>query len=107
MGKICTKCGKALPENAIDDLCFECNFWSRHHNNDVKDKDHRCVIANGSHYIIGDEDSKDSFRGFDGAKVSIEFFDGTVIVSTNFWYQGDIPERFRDIMPDNAEIEWL
>lgn len=87
--------------------CFECDYWLSLHEGDITNrKDHKYVIANGVHYVIEPEDSTDSFRGFGGAEVKIKFFDGTEVVSTNLWYQGEIPERFRDIMPDNGSIKW-
>ena len=88
--------------------CFECNYWLSLHEDDITNrKDHKYVITNGVHYVIEPEDSTDFFRGFGGAKVKIKFFDGTEVLSTNLWYQGVIPERFRDIMPDNGTIEWI
>ena len=89
--------------------CFDCHYWLQCHEDDITNrKDHKYVIENGTHYIIEPEDSKETyFRGFGGAKVKIKFFDGTEVISTNLWYQGPIPERFRDIMPDNGTIEWI
>ena len=88
--------------------CFECNYWLSLHEGDITNrKDHKYVITNGVHYVIEPENSTDSFRGFGGAKVKINFFDGTETISTNLWYQGPIPERFRNIMLDNGIIEWI
>lgn len=28
---------------------------------------------------------------------------GEKVISNDWWYQGEIPECFRDIMPDNAK----
>lgn len=117
MEYICKICGKTDESDRWvngqkmlnDKLCFECDFWVRHHDDDMTNrKDHKFVIANGEHYVIEPEDSKETyFRGFGGAKVEIHFFDGTIVTSTNLWYNGEIPDRFRDIMPDNATIKWL
>ena len=88
--------------------CFDCDYWLKLHEDDITNrKDHKYVIENGTHYVIEPEDSTDYFRGFGGTKVRIKFFDGTEVISTNLWHQGEIPERFRDIMPDNGSIEWL
>ena len=106
----CCKCGNSVDSSKYVNyremesrhLCLHCNFWQNHVDNDAT----VIVIANGEHYIIGDENSTDYFRGFGGAKVTIKFNDGRVVKSSNLWYQGDIPERFRNEMPDNAEIVW-
>lgn len=113
---ICCKCGEVVDtseymKNVASEmrerqLCHFCNFWKNHIENDATVNKDVFVIADGKHYIIGDENSRDYSRGFDGAKVTIKFKDGRVIKSSNLWFQGDIPERFRNEMPDNAEIVW-
>lgn len=112
----CCKCGEVVDtskywEDVASEmeerhLCHSCNFWHNHIENDATVNKDVFVIANGVHYIIGDENSTDYFRGFGGAKVTIKFKDGRVIKSSNLWCQGNIPERFRNEMPDNAEIVW-
>src|SRR5205823_2378018 len=44
------------------------------------------------------------FRGFGGTRFVIEMFDGTRFVTTNLWTQGEIPDRFRHLLPDNARF---
>ena len=112
----CCKCGKeadsslywrnAAVEMEEFQMCHECTFWMKKFLNDKSVYKDVFVIANGTHYIIGDEDSTDTFRGFDGAKVTIKFKDGRVVKSSNLWCQGDIPKSFRNVIPDNAEIIW-
>ncbi len=66
---------------------------------------HTYAIIDGTHYVIGDEDSKETyFRGFGGAKFHIKFNDGTEITTTNLWYQGVPSEHFKDKFPNNAEF---
>ena len=45
-----------------------------------------------------------TIRGFSGRKHVIKFFDGREIVSTNLWYNGEIPESHRELLPNNAEF---
>lgn len=87
-------------------LCEECDFWDNQRIADENYRKGRVVVADNKHYVIGDENSTDTFRGFGGAKVTIKFKDGRIVKSSNLWYQGDIPEFFRNVMPDNAEIIW-
>lgn len=112
----CCKCGEVVDtskyweevasEMRERQLCHFCNFWKNHIENDATVNKDVFVIADGKHYIIGDENSTDYFRGLGGAKVTIKFKDGRVVKSSNLWCQGNIPERFRNEMPDNAEIVW-
>lgn len=98
-GKVCRVCGKVISDPApyslpiCSDKCFHEDFW-----NNTLDED--AVIVNGKCYHIGDEDSRSSFRGFDGMKYTIKFNDGRVVETTNLWYQGEVPEE-RNIK-DNA-----
>jgi hypothetical protein len=85
-------------------LCFHCAFWTERATLDQGNPN--AVVADGKHYIIGDE--KPSYRGgrgFAGAHFRIFFFDGRVVDSTNLWMQGEIPEWGRAFMPDNARLE--
>lgn len=89
------------------DNLFTTRFWKERAEEDAKYPPHTAVITdNYEHYVIDDEDSKDPFRGFGGAKVTITFKDGTVIHSTNLWYQGEIDNEFRYLFTPNARIEW-
>lgn len=62
-------------------------------------------MIDGTHYVICDEDSKSSFRGFGGAKFQIEFNDGTRVVTTNLWCQGEPKGFWKQHFPDNARFE--
>ena len=53
---------------------------------------------------MADEDSDGPFRGFGGAEHFFKFFDGRIVRTTNLWHQGDIPARFRLLLPDNATL---
>jgi hypothetical protein len=72
-------------------------------------KGDRVARVNGHHYFIGDEVDKSlpgmlGMRGFRGQQFSIKFLDGREVTTTNLWYQGEIPKRFRGRLPDNAEF---
>lgn len=71
--------------------------------------DDKAIIIKGKCYHVGAEDTK-GFRGFSGSKFKIRFlFDdiagnwkkGDIIITTNLWHQGKIPEEFEVV--DNAE----
>jgi hypothetical protein len=85
----------------IGKLCFSCWFWTEK----IKDKNKpQTVIAKGEMYWIGNEQYTGSFRGFDGRKFIIEFNDGDIVTTTNLWFNGKIPERFREELKDNAKF---
>jgi hypothetical protein len=84
-------------------LCFSCDFW---HNRieEYKKSDPNLCIINGTQYQVLKETGDDRrFNGFAGRKFCIEK-DGKQIITTNLWFCGDIPERFRSQMPDNAKF---
>lgn len=109
---VCTLCGETerLTYGSHNEqlktkgLCFRCDFWLRYVESDPTDP--RAVVIKGEHFMIGDEERKHrgEMRGFAGRKFIIEKLTGERIVTTNLWYQGKIPQRFRDKLPDNAKF---
>lgn len=96
-------CGERLTERQ---LCFSCDHWtSLEDRGNGPDKD-RVVRFEGVHYIIGPEVGAGPtwMRGLGGARILIRFHDGREVVTTNLWCQGNIPERFRSRLPDNAVL---
>lgn len=84
-------------------LCYNCEFW---HKLEILKDDPNSVRVKGKHYWIGLEDdpSPPRWRGMGGRRVVIRFHDGREVVSTNLWYQGVIPERWVERLPDNTEF---
>ena len=83
--------------------CFECALW-RERLSLVGNPD--TAIIDGTFYTIGDEDSKDPFRGFGGDKFVIHFKDGREVVTTNLWCGGNISEAWKSLFPNNANFDW-
>ena len=108
---ICLECGKKeklrwneeTKQTLIKrNLCFNCNFWMErihriNHRNSVR-------IKNNHYWIENENASSDTFRGFGGQRFIIKFNNGRLVITTNLWSQGEIPERFRDRLPNNAEF---
>ena len=87
-------------------MCFSCNFWRDMLEKDAKRAPHTVCMIDGTHYVIGDENSKETyFRGFGGRRFQIEFNDGHKVVTTNLWCQGEPSKYWRDKFPDNARFE--
>lgn len=105
----CRICGKEFDKirysKPVDDICSsEChteNFWLEK----IEYIDELTII-NGECYHVGDEKSMSSFRGFCGKNFIIKYIDGInkdkTVFTTNLWYNGVIPEKFRDKLKDNA-----
>ena len=106
----CPICGQELGKSWSDENsmkehgeCFECSLWRERlplvGNPDV-------AIIDGTFYTIGDEDSKDPFRGFGGDKFVIKFKDGREVTTTNLWCGGDISDAWKEKFPNNADFDW-
>ena len=72
-------------------------FWEE--KLDIKD-DKDVARIDGEHYMIAPENWKS--KGFGGAEHRIRFDDGRVVTTTNLWHQGEIPNEYRDRLPNNA-----
>lgn len=87
-------------------FCPRCFFWwmmvKARTNGNVTDEGNKCVVVGGQHYRICDENSESLFRGYGGAKFIIDFFDGSTVTTTNLWHDGEVPEVFREHLPNNA-----
>lgn len=77
-------------------------FWRKY----VADKDSpRVVRVNHTHYCIGEANRSGEMAGFGGRQWKIRFNDGRVEQTKNLWFQGIIPPKFREELPDNAVFE--
>ena len=91
--------------------CFTCDYWLELSNEHVKDENCFVVADNspsmhpGVHLFIGKESNEKSiFKGFGGRKFEIEFSDGRKVISTNVWYQGPVPLRFKHLFTRFAKV---
>lgn len=102
----CVICGKEIEKSMFTNKplcsseCFQIDFWND--NVEAKDKP-RIARIKGEQYYIGKE-NQNGFRGFCGRKFCIRFLDGREVVTTNLWYNGVIPEDFKERLSDNAEF---
>ena len=86
-----------------ESLCFTCDHWSHFVESDPSDPN--ALVIKGRHFIVGDEEyGGTSLSGFAGQRFTIEKVSGERLVTTNLWTQGEIPERFRDRLLDNAKF---
>ena len=104
---ICKLCGSEYSRTCEDDAyignnCFDCSFW-------LKKTEYTGVVASrraiidGEHYMVYAE-TDGLIKGSGGRRVIVQFFDGRIIHSNNLWCQGTIPQRFREMLPDNGKF---
>lgn len=76
------------------------DYWE----SQIASEPERRVVVNGVHYRLGKNgDRRGEYNGFGGRRFDIEYLeDGRVITTYDLWYQGQIPPKFREQLPDNA-----
>ena len=77
--------------------CFLCAFWEN------RARSHPRTVIDGYVYTPGTR-TKGRFRGMAGRRFDIEYFDGTRITTRDLWGGGEVPEAFRDRIPDTARF---
>jgi hypothetical protein len=87
-----------MTEMVVNKLCFTCNFWNE--KLQIAGEPHVARI-DGKHYVVGPV-SDSQWKGSGGHKFTIKFHDGRVVITTNLWSQGEIPEIFKERLKDNA-----
>lgn len=106
----CVICGKEIEKSSYSNAvlcsseCFHKHFWLEI----IAEKD-KHIIVNGECYYDGgnvDLKSPHGFLGFGGRRFWIRFKDGKTSTTNNLWYNGKIPDEFRDRLPDTAEFYW-
>lgn len=86
-------------------LCFFCDFWwvkiYWRANGDITPEGNRVARIRHNHYTIHPASSFGP-QGFGGRKFVIKFDSGEEVICRNLWHQGEIPQRFREHLPNNA-----
>lgn len=106
----CVHCGRLFSTNYVEDVearllkhnrCHTCDFWITL----AEEKANNRVVVGGVHYQDGGQKSGPrDFLGFGGKKWIYQREGEAVKVTNNMWFQGEIPERFRTLLPDNARF---
>lgn len=121
MSHTCVKCGgseechyndKTKADLTSRQLCFSCDFYWRFLNDPVKtpNRHHHstAVIAGGNIYTDGgnvDSPGNGRLLGFAGHQFHFRMLDGSRDwLTNNVWHGGEIPQIWRNEIPDTAEI---
>ena len=94
------------PRMESEKLCFSCVHWDIEAG---RTDDYRRIVIDAYCYGVGEKEPPKNGRsngmwGFGGRRFDIELFTGERFTTHNLWGGGQIPERFRDRMPDNARF---
>lgn len=82
-------------------ICFQCAFWLDKIENPAPNRE----VIKGEHYTFNPyQDHQAIFQGHGGRVFYGVRNDGTLIISNNVWFQGEIPKRFREQLPDTAQL---
>ncbi len=106
----CIECGGLIPttyhepiksELISRNVCLSCNIWI---NKLATLPDPNCFIVNGGVYNTRPEFEGPGFRGFGGSEFKF-MKDSVLTVSKNVWFNGYVPDHFKDRIKDNATRE--
>lgn len=80
-------------------VCFTCAYWRV-----SIAKTHDTVIA-GRIYSVGDvRRAPGPHNGMAGRRFDIEYFDGRTVTTHDLWAGSEVPERYRQHIPDTAQF---
>jgi hypothetical protein len=103
----CEHCKGADSEERYAWRCFTCKYWL---DLVALGVDGRSIICAGIHQRLGTQTERvaPELRGHSGRKARVHYLDGRVVETVDLWYQGEIPQRFRDQLADNvSRVEWV
>jgi len=83
-------------KTCMDDkgICFNCDFWT------VKLRRRNPVVIDGGFYVP----QSGNGPGMGGRRFDIKMPNGEEITTHNLSFCGDVPEHFRNRLPDNASF---
>lgn len=111
--EMCRTCGKHVHTSFVPEtkarlieknICFTCLYWE---DRCEMGKQKRSIVVGHVAYTAHKTNPGDpgSCRGFGGSKFRFRRFGSEEIEEcTNMWFQGPIPERYWERLPDNAEF---
>ncbi|WP_299076292.1 hypothetical protein [uncultured Paraglaciecola sp.] len=83
------------------DACFNCGFWF----GVVEEKSSHVIVDGVARFACPYVENADKrMLGHGGDVWTFKMHDGEVIKSNNVWHRGDVPDNFKDLLPDNAVI---
>lgn len=106
----CEKDIRLYPHNSLitSGHCFDCAYWLDVLENNKENVSVR--LNNGIHYSFPKDNpvsntTNKRFLGHYGITYKIKFNDGSVVITNNLSFNGEIPERWKSKHPPNAK--WM
>lgn len=108
----CKHCGEMVSTNYNEEtkkrltdknLCHSCDFWFAV--KETLNEPDRFVVNHIAYRVKPDVPKgrlTSGFIGFGGAEFKFQDTNGTITISHNVWSNGEVPECFYDLIPDNA-----
>ncbi|NDV63966.1 hypothetical protein [Bacteroides sp. 224] len=82
-------------------ICFKCAFWL----DKIENPNPNREIIDGQHCTFHPSQNERSyFQGCGGREFYILRNDKSLAMSNNVWFQGKIPDRFRESLPNTAQF---
>lgn len=83
-------------------ICFQCAFWMDLAATPLPNRE----IISGCHFTVLPTTKRPHqvTNGLGGKEFYIRRIDGTLIKSNNIWYQGRIPQHFKEFFPNTADF---
>lgn len=108
----CEICGKEIEKSSYmgavlcSSECFTENYWLEKCKAQETDPYEYAIIDGQSYHFNRKkpiaEYSRYEFLGFDGKRFTIRYDNGDTYTTNNLWIQGEIPEKYRDRLKNNA-----
>ena len=103
----CIVCGKEFTkriysQDICSDECFHFDFW----NEIIRKKDKFIIVDGKCYHDSGNIENHSAYQslGFDGRRFWIITNNGDKFTTNNLWFNGIIPNRFKESLPDNAKF---
>ena len=110
----CEICGKEIEKSSYHNAivcsseCYHEHFWLEIAK-EIKEDPKARVVVDGSCYYSKREmpidNNKYTFHGFDGRIFKIRYNEGETVTTKNLWHNGEIPDNWKDKIPNNAIFE--
>lgn len=81
-------------------ICWDCGYWR------VQIAMKHDTVINGRIYSVGDvkKPPNSPHSGMAGRRFDIEYFDGRTVTTHDLWAGGEVPDKYRDLIPDTARF---
>lgn len=91
---------KLTKKMKAENICFSCAFWK----DKIDDPPVNREIIDGQYYIFNPWGKARNIQGYGSCAMYIVKNDGDIKRSNNVYYQGQVPDCFKDLLPNTAKF---